>query len=133
MSTRTPAPLAPPAGAATEARARLDALIADRDGWASRYLEGGAAERREFTELTEKIVSGGDDAVTAAMNGDLPDLAPSEQRLMAGAAEWLRETGFSEKAIHETLSDNVVPTQADIERAQTSKRRRCAPGFARDT
>jgi hypothetical protein len=106
---------------ATEARAVLDARIADKDGWAARYLEGGAAERREFTDLTEKIARGGDDVVTAAMNGDLPDVPSSEQRLMAGTAGWLRDLGFTEKAIHETLSDNVVPAPADIERARIVK------------
>jgi len=104
---------------ATEARAALDAKMANSE-WSSRYLQGGAAERQEFTDLTTKISNGGADAVSAAMGGDLPDLATSTDRLMASTAGWLRDRGFPDKAIHETLS-GTEPTVEDIQRARTWK------------
>ncbi|MNL63567.1 hypothetical protein D3C87_1877160 [compost metagenome] len=37
------------------AKARKDALMADKDGWAKRYLAGGADERAEVERLNKII------------------------------------------------------------------------------
>ena len=104
---------------ATEARAALDAKLADKE-WGDRYLSGAATERREFTELTTLIARGGDDVVTAAMAGTLSDPTDADQRFLADAAGWLRDHGFPDRAIHETLSGKE-PTAADIELARVWK------------
>src|SRR5262245_39038392 len=110
---------APPTNA-TAARAALDQKMADKDGWAARYLLGGVAERKEFDTLTGMIAGGGDDVVSAAMAGNVSDPTDAHQRLMADTAGWLRDSGFPEKAINEVLSDKVPP-EADIELARVWK------------
>lgn len=110
---------APAPKTATEARTALDAKMADKE-WGGRYLEGGAAERREFVELTTLIAGGGEDTVKAAIAGDLPAIPSADQRLMADTASWLADHGFPPKAVFETLTEKE-PTAEDIARARTWK------------
>jgi hypothetical protein len=53
---RGPAPSATPANA-TEAKARLDALVAD-PSFAKSFWDGNVAARREVSELNQKIANG---------------------------------------------------------------------------
>jgi hypothetical protein len=109
----------PPPANATEARAVLDARIADK-GFADRVFAGDIAAKKELDALHAKIHAGGDDVVVEAMTGKLPEGATSDQRLMAETAAWMREKGFPERAIQETLSDKK-PTPEDVERARLWK------------
>jgi hypothetical protein len=65
LGTTPPVPTTSPA----EAAARLDALINNKE-WGQRYLEGGAAERKQFSELTSAIANGS--AVQDAIEGKAP-------------------------------------------------------------
>ena len=103
---------------ASEARATLDAKIADKE-WGAKYIGGDVSARREFEVLTAKV-AGGDDAVVVAMSGNLGDVPSSDLRVMAGTADLMRDLGFQPKAIQETLSD-AKPTAEDVERARSWK------------
>jgi hypothetical protein len=52
----------------TEARAKLDALTANKE-WADRLVAGGVEERRQFKELTE-LASGTDDRLGNVLKGE---------------------------------------------------------------
>jgi hypothetical protein len=117
--TDQPAPLTPPANA-TEAQARLTSLVENRD-WGAKIVAGDVTANREMRALTAMIAGGGDDVAAAIVSGNkLPELATSEQRLMAATAEHLREMGFPPTAIRETISGKE-PTPADVERARLWK------------
>jgi hypothetical protein len=111
---------APPATAA-EARAVLDTRIADKD-WGAKLLAGDAAAGREFHELQAKADSPDRSAkVDLAMSGaDLGFLADSSVVQMMHMAGLLRETGFNELQVRETLSDREA-SQAEVEMARTWK------------
>jgi hypothetical protein len=112
-------PPAPPKNA-TEARAVLDARMADK-GWGERVFNGDPNANKELRELTAMVSNEDASTVAAAMSGSIGDMPDSSVRLMANTADMLREIGFPEKAIHETLAGKV-PTPDDIQRAQSWKR-----------
>lgn len=89
---------------ATEARAALDARIADKE-FGARVLAGEIAANAEMVELTTKIAAGGDDVMTAAMNGSAAD---EEQRMMAGITDMFRAAGIRDEVTREFLSGKPV-------------------------
>jgi hypothetical protein len=92
---------------ATEARARLDARIADGD-WGAKLFAGDATANREYRDLVGMAVADGDDVVAAAMNGKLPTGATTDQRHMAGAAEMFRDLGIRDEVTQQFLSGHQV-------------------------
>src|SRR5258708_1090123 len=104
---------------ATEARAVLDARLADKS-WGDRVYAGDIAGNKELRELTTKVAAGGDDVVVAAMSGKLPDIPTSDERIMAGVADWMRQKGFHEKAIKETIEGKEASAE-DLQRARVLK------------
>src|SRR5436305_2197 len=104
--SETPTPAAPPANA-TEARAVLDAKIADRD-WGARLVNGDSVANREFHALTTMIADGGDavdQAIAGIVPGDIPD---GGQKRMAETADWMRQRGLSDGVIRQALTDYEV-------------------------
>ena len=111
----TPAtPPAPPANA-QEARATLDARIADKD-FRTKLLAGDAATKREWNSLQDKAANADDSRVTAAMSGQIGEFPDSSLKLAANTAAMLREKGFPEQAIRETISGKPA-AQVDVDRA----------------
>jgi hypothetical protein len=105
----------------TEAAARLETLKADA-GWRERFLANEGAAKKEFHELSNMIVNGpaSDSAVELAMSGKLPPNPSVDQQMMTGTAQKMREMGFPQLAIHETIVGKA-PTEADVERARVWK------------
>jgi radical SAM superfamily enzyme YgiQ (UPF0313 family) len=100
---------APPA-TATEARAVLDARMADKD-WGERVSNGDPNAKQELRDLAAKIAAGGDDTVAVAMNGKLPDMPTSDQRIMAHTAALFRELGIRDEVTSEFLRGKQVSPQ----------------------
>jgi hypothetical protein len=101
----------PPANA-VEAGAKLTALQADK-AWSEKLLSGDAAATKVWHEL-HGLIASGDDRVSSAMAGALPDIPDSEHRLMSNMAGMLREIGINEGTIQQTLEDREV-TQAEFD------------------
>jgi hypothetical protein len=118
MTEAAPPPAAPTN--AVEARGRLDTRIADKD-FGAKVLSGDPNANREFRDLQKMAASEDDSTITAAMSGNIGEMPDSSTRLMANTTDMLREIGFPEKAIHETLAGKV-PTPDDIQLAQSWKR-----------
>jgi hypothetical protein len=98
---------APPANA-TEARARLDALIADKARGA-KLVAGDAEVTREYRELRAKADNPDPaDTVAAAMSGNLGEMPDSSVKMMAETAGMLREIGIREEVIADTLRGHEV-------------------------
>ena len=99
---------------ATEARAVLDARMADKD-WGSRVFNGDPAANKELRELTAQVAAGGEDVVAAAMSGELPDMPTGDQRIMAGTAEMLRELGIRDEVTANFLrGEGVTPQEYEL-------------------
>jgi hypothetical protein len=115
MTEQSGAPVTPPAAPANalEARARLDTLIADKD-WGAKLLANDAATTREYRDLQDKAANTDDSTVSAALSGQIGEFPDSSLRLMANTADMLREKGFPEQAIRETISGKV-PAQVDVD------------------
>lgn len=104
----TDAPTIP--STATEARAILDARISD-SAFAERFCAGDVAAKKEIDALHAKINAGGDDMIDAAMNGKLSDVPSSEQRMVAGTAEWFRELGIRDEVTSQFLKGQKVSAE----------------------
>ena len=93
---------------ATEARAVLDARIADR-AFGERVFAGDVAARAELDALHAKIQAGGSDVVDMAIagivQGDVPDTG---QKVMAETAAWMHGHGLSDGVIRQTLTNHEV-------------------------
>jgi hypothetical protein len=63
-----------------------------------RLVSGDPKERAKFDALMAK------DPVAAGMSGDLPDVPSSEIKQIAAGANWLREIGLPDEAIHDFIS-----------------------------
>ena len=78
-------------------------------------MTGDVTAKKEFHELTSKISAGGDDVVAAVMSGKLPEMASTEQRLMAGTAEMFRELGIRDEVTSEFLRGvKVTPQEYEL-------------------
>jgi hypothetical protein len=99
-------PPAPPANA-TEARTRLDALIADKDRGA-KLLAGDAEANREFRDLSSMAANADASTIAQAMSGEIGEFPDSKVKMMSETAGMLREIGVNEKIIEETLRGHEV-------------------------
>ncbi|MHC2195794.1 hypothetical protein ACVJF1_008427 [Bradyrhizobium diazoefficiens] len=81
----------PPALPSTpaEAATRLDQLKADPK-WTASFLSGSPTQLQEFRDLHETIAKGNDD-VSAAMAGIIPEMPSSDLKTMAGTASMLKD------------------------------------------
>ncbi|MET4034438.1 hypothetical protein ABIB94_008346 [Bradyrhizobium sp. JR7.2] len=91
---------------ATEARAALDAKMADT-AWADRYLNGDASARQEFSDLTRAVTTGSG----AMANSDA---------WAKGGADYLASRGITSGEIQDTLSGKA-PTADEYQSARTAK------------
>lgn len=89
---------------AIEARAVLDARIADRE-FGARVLAGEVEANRELASLHAAIHAGGQDIVAGVMNGEI---ASHEQVQMVSVAELFRELGIRDAVTAEFLSGHKV-------------------------
>lgn len=97
------APAAPPATAG-EARTLLDALMANK-AYAEKLLSGDYSANRQWSEL-QTMASNPDpaDKISLAMSSsDLGFLPDSQNVELRGAAAMLREKGFNEVQLRESL------------------------------
>jgi hypothetical protein len=104
--------IAAPANA-SEAQTQLNTLTADRS-WADRYMNGDAAARAQFEQLTGMAVDHGsaDDVVDAVMAGKPAPLGNSEQRQMADVVDQFRSVGIADGVTKEFLSGHqYTPTE----------------------
>jgi hypothetical protein len=104
-------PSAPPANA-TEARARLDTLIADKD-FGAKLVKGEAGANREFRDLSELAAKGEAERVDVAMAGVMADtpFQDSGHLQNIAATKMFRELGIRDEVIRETLTDRPVTQQ----------------------
>jgi hypothetical protein len=102
-------PAAPPAPpkTATEARAVLDARLADRD-WSARVFNGEPAANKELHELTSMVAAGGDDTVTVAMTGNPANMPTTDLHQMSHTAGWFCELGIRDECTSEFLRGGQV-------------------------
>src|SRR5258706_5353571 len=114
------APAAPPA-TPQEASARLDGLIKDRE-YGARLLAGESDANSEFRSLQAMADSPDPSAkVALAMSGsDLGFLPDSSIVQMGHMAGMLRDAGFNELQVRETLSGRPA-SQAEIDMAKAWK------------
>ncbi len=114
------APPAPPANAA-EARATLDARIADKS-WGAKLIGGDVAANTEYRELRALVDSPDPtDKVELAMSGaDLGFLPDSSVVQMTHVADMLRDAGFNELQVRETLSGRAA-SDAEVAMAKAWK------------
>jgi hypothetical protein len=114
MTEQQPAaPPAPPKNA-TEARAVLDARMADKD-WGGRVFNGEPAANKELHELTAMVAAGGDDTVAVAMTGNPVFMPNTDMAAMAHTAAWLREMGIRSEVIKEVLEGRPSVTAREYE------------------
>jgi hypothetical protein len=106
MSETPAAPLAPPANA-TEARARLDGLIADKDRGA-KLLAGDVATNRDFCDLVAMAANTDDSTIAVAMSGNIGEFPDSQVKIMSETAGMLREAGVREEIIEQQLRGHEV-------------------------
>jgi hypothetical protein len=108
----TEATLAPPAPAATvmEARAQLDARIADKD-WGARLTAGDANTNREFHDLTAMVANEDDSTIAAAMSGAIGDMPDSSIKTMAATAEMFRNLGIRDEVTSQFLRGQQVTSE----------------------
>jgi hypothetical protein len=104
-----------PPATATEASAALNLKIADR-AWGERFLNGDAAARREYDDLTGRVATGGNDVVAAVMNGTVPKsdhgAPPIGTREMAVTVDMFRDLGIKEEITANFLrGDQVTPDE----------------------
>ncbi len=113
-------PAAPPATAA-EARAVLDTRIADKS-WGAKLIGGDVATNTEYRALRALVDSPDPtDKVELAMSGaDLGFLADSSIVQMTHVADMLRDAGFNELQVRETLSGRPA-SQAEVDMANQWK------------
>lgn len=106
----------PPALPSTpaEAATRLDQLKADPK-WTASFLSGSPTQLQEFRDLHETIAKGNDD-VSAAMTGIIPEMSSSDLKTMAGTASMLKDVGFTPLSIKETLEGRPA-SQAEVDMA----------------
>jgi hypothetical protein len=113
-------PAAPPANAA-EARTALDGKMADKQ-WGARLFSGDAATTTEYREL--RALADSPDpahAVARAMSGaGVGEIQNSSDVEMRGMAGYLRERGFNELQVQETLVGREA-TQAEVDAARMWK------------
>jgi len=100
------APPAPPANS-TEARTRLDTLIADKN-FGAKLVAGDADANREFRGLQNLAASTDDTTIAAAMSGEIGEFPDSGAKQMANTAAMLREIGIREEIIEQTLRGHEV-------------------------
>ena len=114
------APAAPPA-TPQEARARLDGLIKDRE-YGARLLAGESDANSEFRALQAMADSPDPSAkVELAMSGaDLGEIPDSSIVQMGHMAAMLRDAGFNELQVRETLSGREA-SQAEVDMANQWK------------
>ena len=123
------APATPPAAPTNslEARGRLNTLIADKD-WGAKLLAGDAATAREYRDLSALADGPVSDQVSLAMSdadlGFMPNSSDVQMRNMAG---WLREAGFDERCVRETLEGKAA-SDGDIAIATRWKKDLLHPG-----
>jgi hypothetical protein len=108
-SDKTATPPAPPANA-VEARARLDAFVADL-GKGAKLLARDPETTKEFKSLSE--MASGEDAstVAAAIAGNPGDMLDSQLKMMANTAGMLRDIGIKEGIIKEVLQGHLVSAE----------------------
>jgi hypothetical protein len=99
-------PPAPPKNA-TEARARLDTIIADKDKGA-KIFAGDVAANKELRDLTAMVAAGGDDTVAVAMTGNPANMPTTDLHQMAHTAGWFRELGIRDEVTSEFLRGGQV-------------------------
>jgi lysophospholipase L1-like esterase len=107
--TDQPAPLTPPANA-TEARAVLDARMADKD-WGGRVFSGDIAANKELRELTAMVAAGGNDTVTVAMSGNPANMPTTDQAQMAHTTALFRQLGIRDEVTSQFLRGEQVTPQ----------------------
>jgi hypothetical protein len=79
------------------------------DGHANRFdnlMAGSAKENEKFQELMKAKAD--IDPVAAGMSGDIGDVPSSEIKQIAIGANWLREVGLPDQAIHDFISGAPV-------------------------
>jgi hypothetical protein len=104
MTDATPQP---PANA-QEARARLDARLADKE-FGAKLLAGDAATNTEYRDLQNMAANvDPNDVVAVALSGNIGEMPDSGTRLMANTADMLREIGIREEIIKQTLRGHEV-------------------------
>jgi hypothetical protein len=99
-------PPAPPANA-TEARARLDGLMADKD-WGAKLLAGDADTKREYFSLSSMAANTDASTIAVAMSGNIGEFPDSRMKMMSDTAGMLREIGIREEIIAQTLQGHEV-------------------------
>ncbi|WP_445215685.1 hypothetical protein ACKWRH_24960 [Bradyrhizobium sp. Pa8] len=95
---------------ATEARAVLDARLADKD-WGAKVCSGDAAATQELRDLTALSANTGDDVVAAVLAGKagLPGQpATTEQRQMAATASLFADLGIRSEVTSQFLNGQQV-------------------------
>jgi hypothetical protein len=111
----TPQPPATPAAAAT----RLTQLKAD-PAWTKAWLSGSGPQAKEYNDLSELAAKG--DKVDLAMAGVMEDgpFQDSGHLQNIAMATMLREIGFNELQVRETLSGRPA-SQAEVDMANQWK------------
>jgi hypothetical protein len=105
---------ATPPTTATEARAVLDARMADK-AWEGRVFNGDVAANKELRELTAMVAGGGADTVTAAMTGNPAYMPTTEQHQMAHTAALFRELGIRDEVTSQFLrGEQVTPQEYEL-------------------
>jgi hypothetical protein len=111
------APPAPPIDPqnATDARRRMDVLIADRE-WGARFFAGHMAERKEFQALQDRIAAG--DSVSiwgAAPPGSEFDFSSEDkpsQHVLNETVKMYRDAGVGDGAIAQALKGTPESAEA---------------------
>jgi hypothetical protein len=99
---------------ATEARAVLDARKVD-PAWGERVFNGDVAANKEFRELTAMSVTGGDDTVAVAMNGNPVNMPTTDHALMAHTAALFRQLGIRDEVTSQFLRGvQVTPQEYEL-------------------
>jgi hypothetical protein len=79
---------------------------ADNRGRIDRLVSGDPRERAKFDALMQAKAEA--DPVAVGLSGDLPDVPSSEIKQIAVGANWLREVGLPEQAIHDYIAGAPV-------------------------
>jgi hypothetical protein len=117
---------------ATEARARLDHLTADK-AWSERYLKGGVAENREFKALTQMVADAkpGDrlEAVLAGQrhNNTMVETVSGDElstSKLAVAVDGLREAGVADPDVLRQAINGFPVSRAEVAATQQLKAQR---------
>jgi hypothetical protein len=79
--------------------------------WREKLEAGDGATWKEFDELAKAAAEA--DPVKAVMSGNLPDVAPSEHRLMEHTASTLREIGIRDEIIKDVIAGTHEVTKQE--------------------